>query len=116
MRYLHQTTTPAQHSLLILLVVTSIAFLLFLVFAWKPLTAALGDNSNNTSPMPAVDQVTTRSDATTLSVNGKDITIPANGEVHTTAQSDGGKTQVDIKSSHNTDGSSSHSSKNIIIK
>ena len=51
------------------------------------------------------------SNSTSLSVNGENIDVPANGEVHKTIHSDGQTTQIDVQNSSTVSGNSnSHSS------
>ncbi len=52
----------------------------------------------------------TNTNQTSVTVNGQDITVPENGQVHKTITSDGTTTHVDISSSNSTSGDDTNSS------
>lgn len=79
----------------------------------KPLQAATGQSDANPDQVPPQDSTNEQQSHTSVTVNGTDIPVPVNGEVHKTVASGDGTTSISV--SHNSSGGSSYSSLDVQV-
>ena len=80
----------------------------------QPLQTVTGQGTNQSGDNNASTGGTSEQRShTSVTVNGKDIPVPADGEVHTTLTNDGSTTSVSV--SHNASGDNSSSSLNVQV-
>jgi hypothetical protein len=80
----------------------------------QPLQAVTGqDGTQPNESIPASGGSSQQQSSTSVTVNGNDIPVPANGEVHKTVTNDGGTTSISV--SHDSTADNSSSSLNVQI-
>lgn len=79
----------------------------------QPLQAVTGQSAGQSASNSDAQGGTTQQSHASVTVNGTDIPVPADGEVHTTMTNDGGTTSVSV--SHNSSGDNSYSSLDVQV-
>lgn len=79
----------------------------------EPLQTVTGQGTDKSGGTSSQDSTARQQTHTSVTVNGTDIPVPANGEVHTTLNNDGSTTSVSV--SHDSSSGSSYSSLDVQV-
>jgi len=79
----------------------------------EPLQAMTGQSDANPGGASSQGSSNQQQSSTSVTVNGTDIPVPANGEIHKTVTNSGGTTSVSV--SHDSSGDSSYSSLDVQV-